>query len=236
MKKILYTIVALFHFSMTAQDPELFEHVWILSELSLGGNVTTPSDPIHIGELTFEEIENILSVTNVECDKVFNGDFTSFNNTTFELFDFVDPFGFDCNNGTAFDFLEIHSFFYKSDPTEDPLNPFNYEITTSGDEVTLIITNGNGDIATYGNFTLSLQENALSQLKLLYNPENELVSFIGQQQEITVTIYNLAGQKQLESRVTNQQTLYLDKISKGVYFAVVTNQDNQKVTKKFMKY
>ncbi len=236
MKKLLFLLLIGTSLKSIAQDPQLFDTVWTLSQLNLGGNVTSPSDPIHIGELTFEETENILSVTNVECDKIFNGDFTSFNATTFELFDFVDPFGFDCNNDTAFDFLEIHSFFYKSDPTDDPLNPFTYEITTSGDESTLVITNGNGDIATYGNFSLSISDNLSRSTKLIYNAENQYISFLGLEQETFLSIHNLNGQKLLDATVSPSETVNVSLLPKGIYFATVSNSDNQRMSKKFVKF
>jgi hypothetical protein len=91
-------------------------------------------------------------------------------------------------------------------------------------------------VATYGNFVLSLQDNALSLLQLLYHPENENISFIGLQQEASLALYNLSGQKQLEANINHSQTINLSSLSKGVYFAVVVNQDNQRVTRKFVRY
>lgn len=189
MNYLIYFLSFVVCSNILAQVPQLFNTTWTLNELNLDGNIIIPSNPLHIGELTVEDIENLLSVTNIDCEKTFLGDFTAITNTGFELFDFVDPFGFDCASSIAFDYLENHSLFYMGDPTDFPNNPFNYEIVDENGALTLTITNGNNDTAIYRNASLSVEEQILDSIRVAYNPENETLLLTGSVLEQSVELF-----------------------------------------------
>jgi len=224
-----------------AQDSQLFEHTWLLQELSIEDSSITAPNPSLDNELVFIINSNgndVIEIFHSSCDGAYGIDIDSYDGEEgFTAISISAPFGEECNSPDLEEFLQAHGRLFYGDPvTGTTFNPFTYEITSSGDEITLVITNGNGDVATYGNFALSLKDNQLSQSHLLYHPENEYISFTGLQEEALLSLYNLNRQKQLEASINNSQTIDLSSLSKGVYFAVVVNQDNQRVTRKFVKY
>lgn len=238
MKKIIYIVVFTLSFELLSQDPQLFDTNWTLYELNINDTSILPSHPLHISEATFNDEEDSMSVSNIECEKVFLGDFTNFTDSIFELFDFVDPFGFGCTSDIAFDYLENHSLFYISDPTDSPNNPFNYEITNENGILTLIITNGNNDTATYRNVSLGLEESSIDILKIVYNVQNERITLKGfsVQQTIEVAIYTVTGKKQQENVLNPNTHLNVKSLSKGVYLLTLKNKVGQQITRKFVKY
>lgn len=235
---LIFFIILISSLKFQAQNSQLFNVTWTLHELNLEENIILPTDPAHIGELTFDEIENLLSITNIECEKTFLGDFTSITNTNFELFDFVDPFGFGCSSDIAFNYLENHSLFYISDPADFPNNPFNYQITDENGVLTLTITNGNNDTAIYRNVPLSLEENELDNLKVTYSAQNETLVLTGYVLEptIKIAIYNLAGQQQETSDFTNGTSINVKNLPTGIYLITLRNNNGQNVIRKFVKY
>lgn len=240
MKNLLYIVVLTFSCKLIAQDPQLFDNTWFLAELELGSEVIIPNTPSLDPLVTFNIGTNILEASDSSCIGGYGGEIESYNTTlgfTLAFFEFS-PIGIDCENEDQFNFIEVHSSFYIDLPSSPPLNPFNYEITEESGIITLTITNGNNDTAIYRNVPLSLEENELDNLKVIYNAQNETLLLTGYILEptIKVAIYNLAGQQQETSDFTNGTSINVKNLPTGIYLITLRNTNGQKVTRKFVKY
>ncbi len=234
--KIIAGLIFLLNSSVIySQDPQLFDTTWNLHELIIGGSTTVPTNPVHLGELTFTDNENIIEVTNENCEKVYVGDITNYDeNIGFELFDFVDAFGLSCEDASALDFLETHATFYVT-PNNNINNPFNYHIESEGGEISLSITNGQNDIAIYRNVPLSVTNASITTIQLFYNSQTKHLSFSGLLEKTELIIYNLLGQQVLEATVKENEKILVSDLKEGVYLAQMS-QDGKEHVIKFIKY
>ena len=236
MKNIIYVTFICLSYNSLAQNPQLFENTWILHELTLDGETISSPDSTLNAELIFDEDEESITILQDSCDPStpFNGGIASYNGMiSFNLLVFGNPFGSTCDNMSTLDFLFDHASFY-----EEPIpNPFNYEITEDSGVITLTITNGNDDTAIYRNIPLSIEENNLKNIKLVYHKKIETLSFIGALfQGLQATVYSITGQKKLATALDNNATIEVSDLAKGVYFVSLSTTDNQRGTYKFIKY
>ncbi len=241
MKNVLYFVVLTLSCKLVAQDPLLFDTTWVLHELNINNTIVTPPNSQVLSELTFltDGINNAIEVNQNSCVG-YAGEILEFNDNDsfFNLLEFADPFGANCSgDDSLFTFLQNHASVYIDLPSSPPLNPFNYEITEDNDVLTLTITNGNNDIATYRNVPLGLEETSIDTLKIVYDVQNELLTLEGSLiPQTKATIYTLAGQKQQENVLKPNTPLDVKTLSIGVYLITLENDVGQQITQKFVKY
>lgn len=234
MKHLLYLICLFFVTSSLAQDPQLFDTTWVLHELILDENSITSPIPAQDAQLIFNESEDLIIIRQDGCDdnSEFSGGIDSYSEmSSFSLFVFGNPFGSNCNNQTTLDFLFTHAGFY-----EEPIsNSFNYEITTDNGVITLIITNGENDVAIYRNIPLSVTDTEISVIQLLYNSKTKQLTFSGLQEKNNLNIYNLLGQEVLHTTVKEDIKISVSDLKQGIYLAQLSQGGKQEVYK-FVKY
>lgn len=242
MKISIYAMVIMFSYNLIAQDPQLFDTTWILHELNVNNTIITPPNSQVLSELTFltDGINNVMEVNQSSCIG-YAGEIQEFNDndSLFNLLEFADPFGANCSgDDSLFTFLQNHASLYIDLPSSPPLNPFNYEITEENSVITLTVTNGNNDTAIYRNVPLSLEENELDNLKVIYNAQNETLLLTGYVLEptIKIAIYNLVGQQQETSDFTNGTSINVKNLPTGIYLITLRNNNGQNVIRKFVKY
>ena len=235
MKKLLFLLLISTSLKSIAQDPQLLDTDWNLHELLLNDISIEPPFPSF--DAAPEFTENAVTVNHNFCEEAYVGALEYSGENGFTISEGEVALVGSCGQPELLDFMANHYSFYSEFPSfETHNNPFTYEITTSGDELTLVITNGNGDVATYGNFTLGLSENLLTSTKLIYNAENESISFLGLEQETFLSIHNLTGQKLLDATLSPSETVDVRVLPKGIYFATVSNSNNQRMSRKFVKH
>lgn len=85
----------------------------------------------------------------------------------------------------------------------------------------------NVDCATLSTNTFFLD----NKTKIYPNPSNGIIKVIGFKINETYSIYNILGNKVLEGKITNNKTIDINVLSKGMYFLKVVN----KIPVKFLK-
>lgn len=83
---------------------------------------------------------------------------------------------------------------------------------------------------------LSTEENELSNIQIIYNPENEQLLCIGIKENVQLTIYNLNGQSRIQTRKNRLEQVSLKGFSKGIYFITLRNNQGRSSSRKFIKY
>ncbi len=234
MKNIIYIIILAIASTSYAQDPQLLDTDWNLIEIVKEQETIIPPSTSFLSQALF--VNTNIDVVHQLCQDAFSSELNYINSNEFDILPetIVGLVG-SCGDPEIIEFMVNHYGFYGLD-NGSPLNPFSYEITSSGDELTLVITNGNGDVATYGNFTLSLSENVFASTKLIYNAEHEYISFLRLEQETFLSIYDLNGQKLLDATISSSEIVDVSVLPKGIYFATMSNSNNSRSSKKFVKF
>lgn len=238
MKKLVTLVALLSIFVSKAQDSQLFEIPWILEEVILDGVSITSPEPMNAA-LLFVSIDN-LTIQLETCDNDFSGTIDSFvDNTGFILNSLATPFGASCGqNEPMYNYFLDHARFFAVDPptNENPNNPFSYTITESGNVVTLIISNGNGDTARYNNINLSIPEAGSTIFNISYNNEGNELIITDLTNHSTLNVYNLMGQKVLETKVSPKQSQLQVILSNGLYIIELLTATGERHIKRFVKW
>ncbi|HBC03819.1 MAG: hypothetical protein CL528_03520 [Aequorivita sp.] len=234
MKHIILFLTISFFQSSFAQDIKLFDNIWYLHNLSIGGNNYIPpsNDEVNFVSLNFFEPDQMETMV---CD-VLSADVNFTGLDQFNLFNAGSTFD-DCQiqANTDFEILYLDNFF------EAHLNDdFNYFIEIDGnDEKILTITNSSNDQAIYGDHILSSQDFYSSQFAILPNPaKNEL--FLTSKYTsgtLTLKIFNIEG-KLLSNQtleVANQTSIDVSSLTSGIYFLNIEDENGNTTTKKFIK-
>ncbi|RKE91927.1 putative secreted protein (Por secretion system target) [Ichthyenterobacterium magnum] len=90
--------------------------------------------------------------------------------------------------------------------------------------------------ATFEEFTLSVQENSLERMKpfqIMGNPYLQVSS--SESQIINIEIYNVSGQKIVNTTRFKNNTINISNYSNGLYFIKLSNSNNQQKVFKFLK-
>jgi heat shock protein HslJ len=116
-------------------------------------------------------------------------------------------------------------------------NIFNYEVTGSGSEATLVIQNGYGADITYGRQALSVEK--LSQ------PKSQLINMLSENKlklisptiydDIPYTIYDISGRKITAGFIESSHYISINTLKSGVYILDIKNSLNQSERFKFVK-
>jgi hypothetical protein len=226
-----------------AQDPELFEHTWYLTKVTIDDIDYIPSDYGFYPNILFTEFEGIYELSfadplNISC--------------SYEIFNFqTNPYRFDINEN-AWVCLPDNTCGDPGNP-EDPCNiiygnhaqiyfgkssPLIYAIEYNGNETyTLEIINNQGDQAYYLSEFLTIGDFKLIEISLYPNPTDGVLYLRSDiDQEIQAAFYNLEG-KLLQSFIFDASNSQMDikHFNPGLYFVVFENKTGEKVSKKFIK-
>lgn len=237
MKQFTLLIAIVCFLQIQGQDETLFNHTWNLHELQIDEESFISNQLDIISFIT--DNEDILGIGNAVCDIGYHATPIVFNaQTSFEIeFISLSPIGPLCdmyNDAEAFQALEDHATFYTIPPTSAPKNPFTYEIIEQGGAIALTITNGNGDIAFYQNVPLSIEENTLAVVELVYEKQNQTLSFTGIQEQMLLEIYSINGVKLVKRSILHNDTIDLSVLSSGVYLISVQDTQFNKKTFKLL--
>ncbi|GEQ84809.1 hypothetical protein ULMS_03170 [Patiriisocius marinistellae] len=230
MKNILFALIMLQGILLSAQDPQLFSTTWYLRNIVVNN---TDNFPPVIARLEFYD-SNPYGISLGICEDFYSSQLT-FNNTeeTFSIFGGWLSGAGDCNNQT----FETYRLFYYNFYEGNESMPFEYLITQTGNELSLIITAGNGDKAFYGNTMLSTQEQSKLRITLFPNPAKDVLMISTTNIESsTVIIYNMLGKEVMTAVIdTNLHQLNVASLRAGMYLIQVTASDGKKQTFKFIK-
>ena len=148
MKKLLLIFIACFTVAQSAaQDPELFENTWYLTNLFIDGesNIPPSNDEVEIVTLIANDATNEFS-TGV-CD--FSGGVVNYSSTASEFIftEYTETLG-ECGYLENDTFQHLYFPFFSTNLS----NYFTYEITLESDGIkVLTITNADGNRAIYSD-------------------------------------------------------------------------------------
>lgn len=81
-------------------------------------------------------------------------------------------------------------------------------------------------------YTLSLENNAMTQIGIFPNPSSGKLYFKGLNSSIMISVYDILGKEILKTKLEHSQSLDVSNMTKGVYFLTL---HDQKLTFKFIK-
>lgn len=232
MKRLLILIFLILVGSrVIAQDSELFDNDWYLSQLIIDGETIIPPYLVvepRIGRIFFSVDDVTYDFCDFRiCDVIYESD-----ENNFELGEWVAA-GDDCDQPENFLFNPIYgSIFYDQ---AIPKNPFSYDFTINSDGVlVLTITNGEGNQAIYGNKFLSISDNSPLEIKIFPNPSISEIFMESKRDPITKTeLYNLSGERIL-SLTDNTSSIDISHLASGIYLLRIFTEQRS-ITKKIIK-
>jgi len=238
MRNLFATCVFLLtSFSSFAQDPQLFDNTWYLDDLIIDGNSNPPTiyfDPGDIRLFFFENPPDGLNFRTTVCLEVETE--VSFDNPNSSFF-FELPFA---GGGIECDILPgMYEALYFDFFIDEIDFPFVYNVSSSNGILLLTITSESGDQAIYGDQILSIRDKETSLISIFPNPvKNEL--FITGKSELidfTTYIFNIDGKLILEVENAELQTnsINVRKLTNGIYFLYIQDNQGQTEIKKFIK-
>ena len=222
-----------------SQEPQLFDTIWILQEITIDDTTINPPSNA-INELYFnnDNSQDTIEITQVSCvGGIFVINIESYNsNISFIASSIGFPFDDECPNPQQAMYLFFHGSFYGDFNTGVTTNPFEYEITTIDNSIQLTITNGNGDIAIYGDEALSVADNDNTQIQTNYDAAQKKILVTGLTQNASATIYNLSGQLEIWYNISSNAAIPVNLLSNGIYFVNIVQGNKRSMTYKFVKY
>jgi hypothetical protein len=219
-----------------AQDPQLFQNMWYLQELTVDDVTYAAPNDEEVSEIP----ANFISTSSGEgfntsiCNYASAGD-VLYDNTSLSFPQGLSITLIDCNLLENFQF-EMHyfqEFFFENDT-----NPFQYEITGSNNSKILTLTSQDGDVAVYGNQILSLQTNRQNDISIAPNPFNNDLQVLTTVPINNIMVHDTLGQLVYSKKIENVATavsLNLAHLKKGIYFAVVIDNNGNNTVKRLVK-
>ena len=233
MKRTTLLLIILMNLTCLSQDSRLFEQTWILHDLILDGQSNVPPINSEQNFIPAEFIEPNEFYTGV-CDGTGGYGEIEYNGSV----EFYFPFGIgwlaggcDLNENSAYDYLYADEFWNQS-----ILDPFQYEIIDIGQDRSLIVTASNGNQAIYSNSLLSAAKFKNANLVIYPIPVNDVIN-LKYTEDISINrirIYDLNG-KQVSLIIKNLSQINVQNLKTGIYFISVENDENEILTKKFIK-
>jgi hypothetical protein len=111
-----------------------------------------------------------------------------------------------------------------------------YTITGTGNDAILTFTNPDSDTLVYGRQTLSTQNfNLDSTLKIITDTSSNQLKLIGNNTDLSYTIYSTSGKALITNGKLNNNTIPLSNLNSGLYFLRLTNENNKSAIFKFIK-
>lgn len=231
---ISFLLVGLFG---KAQQVELIENTWYLSELNVNnGSYYPPSN---------EEIDWVTMSIYMEDNQYFfhsqvcstlGGLLNWVTDSRFSFFDFAG--GFDCQNSENQNFELLYAQFYGEGGSDGV--PLDYVIdTSSGNSLFLTVTNQYGDSAIYSNSNLSVQEIQNNKITIFPNPvvDKIVLSNFDSFENLKIEIFDLQGKLILKREENSGKREFdLSGLKSGVYIITVLNSTNEKlISRKLIK-
>lgn len=240
MRPLFTLLIVVFIQVANAQNPQLTASPWYLTNLALNGTNYTP--PINT-EVPFVQLT--MDATGVLQTAVCQGSLITgavsyVGNNSF-LINSAGQLSGGCwsHNGAGESTNQTYDRFYTDFwfPRAGTAT-FNYSIHTINNALQLVITNSNGDVATYGPTipTASTGDVLASSFRLYPNPTTSVLYLAidnGQQLE-TVTIFDIAG-RSIMSQKMNTNTLNLSSLNSGVYIFQVAFTNGSVSMQRFIK-
>lgn len=220
----LYVLCISYNAYAVQNDPSVvLDNFWYLHSLTIEGEEIIPPINEEIQHIPFffeggnPEEEPPFIVTSVCNEIIATGDVSS--DDIFIFFDNPLPF-IDCQLQENIDYDTLY-FDFLGSATEFP-----YDLLIEGINLQLTLTAPNGDQAVYGNQTLSVQEVKTISFQVYPNPVQDFlyVEALGVSVE-KISMYSATGKE--VKKVSSQETIDVRGLSKGIYFVVITsNQDS----------
>ena len=217
MNKLAFFILILICVETAGQNADLFENPWYLQLVEVDGVEYFPPTNSEVDSVDlFIEID---SIETIVCNGYGSG-ILSIDNTSFTL-DVLVKIPLNCSLPQTLDFEDVYIDGFYLWTLQG--RTFDYEIQTGANDLkTLIITNENGDVATYGNQILQVNHHAKERVMAYFNPINKTLSILDKDHSIygEMIIYDIGGAEVADSMtVTNVDLQFL---SDGIYVAKVT--------------
>lgn len=216
----LKLLFLLFSCALFAQNPELFNNNWYISQVKINGQTTTrPTTGPGPGPSTFS----------------FNGNGYTFNSNYYNTVSLIPTFSSTSDSFTknsssctlavyyGVNETEVQSFDGKCSSVYMNLsagNVFNYEIINNGTSKTLIVTDTNtGNQVYYNNSFLSVKDNlSKKKLKIFPNPVRDFLVIENIKRDLTVKIYDISGKLMLQTKTADTiMKVNISNLQKGQY-------------------
>jgi hypothetical protein len=233
MKTITFYLIIFINCICWSQDTRLFEQTWILHDLIIDGESNIPPINSEQNFIPADFVEPNDFYTGV-CDGTGGAGQIEYNGIT----DFNLTKGMywlagscDLNENNLYAALYANAFWNQSIG-----EPYQYEIIDNGQDRMLTVTAINGNQAIYSNNFLSITEFKNTHLVIYPVPVNDIIS-LKYREDITVNrikIYDLQG-KQVLLITKNLSQINVQNLKTGIYFISIENDENEILTKKFIK-
>ncbi|PNQ72343.1 hypothetical protein C1T31_12405 [Hanstruepera neustonica] len=209
--------------------------IWYLHEISVD-NVITENTFNSQSYIEFTTNNGFLFGIEYQGNAICNDFFGHYNlsqPTTLIIEDFTTTLAI-CNDSEARDFESDYFDIFRN---TDPLT-ITYDITGTGNDEVLVLTNPDGDYALYGRqerLSTSEFEMELNNLSLTNNPVQETLTFnnIGNI-EANYAIYSINGKQLTKTKLLDSKYIDVSSLDVGLYFLRISSKSNNK-TIKFIK-
>lgn len=247
MKKVLYFLVFICSFQTFSQIRRIDNANWLLYNLIINEqNHIKPIDAEgHQISTTFEDISGLNQFSNTSiCDNTAIEIRYNENSSSFIVTWLVQTLG-GCDYADGVNPPDIHdiefkfqAFFVANNLFTDV---FNYEITLENLDTprTLTITSPKGDIAVFHHSEF-LSYNDLSGVvfDISLNPTTNFLNITinnSRFSDYDMKIIDAQGKIILKENHFNQQSINIEKLSRGLYFISITDNYGRASVKKFVK-
>lgn len=236
--KIIFIFLAFLYITKSyPQDPQLFDNTWYLQKIVLQDgteHIPVPNEDVPFITITFYEESPYYFETFV-CN-YFAGEVT-YQPVNHFLITHSEMSLLVCDPVEHFMFEGIQFGFFLTETNDHIEDPFLYEIITTGDEKTLLITNVRGDIAYYGDTYLSITDFETHKVALYPNPVSDKLVIESQENICQITVYDIQGKQLRSSYFNNSERTELDVsiLQNGVYFIEIKALNGNSIVRKVIK-
>jgi hypothetical protein len=260
--KAFWTVLVLIFSTICHAQSNCDYGLWFLNKIDINGQVYTfNNDPIYqtipsIDILNIQYFEN-LYYDPVEDDYAYDFEIclfgctsfhAEFSNSTNQNFDitnqYLDPLPPN-NNDPCDPQHQADTDLFINNFLKDPVSQawhttftFNYFGDSNTPSFSNIqLTNPNGDTATFNEFIiLDVDEFESNTFAIYPNPSQDVIFIKSDIQDFKlVEIYDLQGKQLLKKEYSNQNSIAVRQLEKGVYILQLTNAQGQKISRKFIK-
>src|SRR5690554_5419924 len=236
MKKIFFiTGMLMATCFVQAQQQDLIDNTWYLTEINIAGEVFYPPHNEEIPFITMgidcdSEPESMCWFHSEVCD-VLSGLLNWVTETQFSFFDFAG--GYACENEENQDFEYQYAYFYGYGGIDGI--PLDYVIDTMPNgSLKLIVTNRFGNTLTYTNENLSVFDHVKDIVGVYTNPITDKVTLsnIDAYGKINVRVYDMNGKLLVSKTLSEKKEIDLSHLKSGVYLMHLLNASNEIITTK----
>ena len=234
---IIFLFTSLVYVSSNAQDPQLFENTWYLSNVIIDGeNNYPPNNNEAPVDVEFEI--DISSLSTQFCTFIIGGNIDySLVEDKFTVSDWtVGAVTCSLNENQIYESLYIYGFF--TPQLQNKIFLYEIDLTAGGQKV-LTLTNEDGDMAIYGDEPLTVENFSSSYFSLYPNPVKESLKISSAKAlgNFSIQIFSTEG-KLLRNQNFNSKSnlsIGISKLSSGIYFLKIADESGRVEVKKFVK-